>query len=631
MGGESDRVMVTFEPIGKKGYCRHGEDVLTAATRAGVKIRSECGGKGTCGKCLVIAASPDRLSGITESERKLIPAPKLGSGWRLACQSTVTGDVTIAIPEESRVGERRILVKGVERALKVEPAIEKVYLEMPRPSLEDLTPDAERILAHLPERLRRRRLEIDSAVLKTIPSVLRNSDWKVTVTVWNSREIVLVEAGDTTREVYGVAVDIGTSKIIAYLNDLHTGESLATASIENPQIVRGEDVITRISYAMKGAKNLEELQKLVVGGINRVIAEACEHRGIKPDQISEMTVVGNTAMHHIFLGVEPKYISLAPYTPALRGPLDVKAREYHVRTSPGGTIHVLPTIAGFVGSDNIGDILATNLHRSRETCLLLDIGTNTEVTLGDRVDMLSCSCASGPAFEGAHIRHGMKAVTGAIERVRIDPESLEVTYQTIGGAKPLGICGSAMIDIMAEMLKARLLDRGGRMREGATTPRLIEEDGTLSFVLASRKETGTNDAITVTQKDIRELQLAKAAIHTGCSILMKRKGVGEKDVRKIFLAGAFGNYIDPANAVTIGLVPDIPPQRILFVGNAAGSGATIALLSKTKRKEASRLSRQVRYLELAADPDFQSEFTSSLYLPHRNSQRFPSQTDIIPK
>jgi len=619
-------VTITFEPIGKKAACRPREDLLTIAIRSGVGIRSECGGKGTCGKCLIITSTPDRLGGVTEAERKLIPAARLRSGWRLACQSRATGDTTVSIPEESRVGERRVLTRGVERDLKVEPAVQKVYLEMPKPSLEDLAPDAERLLAHIPDRLRGRGLEIDPTVLKTLPSLLRSSDWKVTVTIWNDREVTMVEAGDTTRGMYGVAVDIGTSKIIAYLANLRTGELLATTYIENPQIAHGEDVITRISYTMKDARNLEELQSLAAGGINEVIAEACAQADLRPNQICEMTVVGNTAMHHIFLGIDPKHISLAPYTPVLKRPLNVKTREYKVGISPGGAIHVLPTIAGFVGSDNVGDILATNIHRSRETCLLLDIGTNTEVTLGNRTDMLSCSCASGPAFEGAHIRHGMKAVTGAIERVRIDPQSFEVSYQTVDRAKPLGICGSAMVDIMAEMLRASLLDRSGRIRAEAPTPRIREEDGTLSFVVAWRKETTTASDITVTQKDIRELQLAKAAIHTGCAILMKRKDVSERDVAKVFIAGAFGNYIDPANAVTIGLVPDIPPKKIRFVGNAAGSGALMALLSKTKRREALRVSRQVRYLELAADPDFQSEFTSALYLPHRDPKRFPSQT-----
>jgi len=329
-------------------------------------------------------------------------------------------------------------------------------------------------------------------------------------------------------------------------------------------------------------------------------------------------------MHHFLLAIQPKHLAFSPYTPAVRKPTNVKAEKLGIKINQNGNIHVLPVIAGFVGADAVGDVLSSGIHESTELSLLLDIGTNTEAFVGNADDILSCSCASGPAFEGAHIKHGMKAVTGAIEKVRIIPDTYKVEYETIDDVKPVGLCGSAMVDIVAELLKNGIINHHGRLNSDIETPRLKTVDKIPEFVLAWENETATGKEITVTQKDIGEIQLAKAAMFTGCSILMKRKNVKKEKIDRILIAGAFGNYINPENAKFIGLVPDVSTEKIEFVGNTAITGAKMVLVSKEARETAEALSKKIRYLELAADPGFSSEFSHALFFPHRDLDRFPS-------
>jgi uncharacterized 2Fe-2S/4Fe-4S cluster protein (DUF4445 family) len=330
-------------------------------------------------------------------------------------------------------------------------------------------------------------------------------------------------------------------------------------------------------------------------------------------------------MHHFFLGIQPKYVALSPFTPAVRRSMDVKAKEVNIKIHPEGNVHVLPIIAGFVGADAVADVLSSGIHESEELSLLLDIGTNTEVFVGNSEDLLSCSCASGPAFEGAHIKHGMKAMTGAIEKVRIKSDSgYEVEYETVGDAKPIGLCGSAMVDVVAEMAKRGIINCRGRFNTNMKTPRLKIIDNNVEFILTWKNETATGREITVTQEDINEIQLAKAAIFTGCWILMKRKNVKRKDLDQVLIAGAFGNYINPESAKQIGLVPDVPAEKIKFVGNTALTGAKMALISREARKTAETLSKKIRYHELTVDPDFRLEFADAMFIPHKDLNRFPS-------
>ena len=617
---------IVFQPDGKRTSVIAGLSILEAAKKAGIRIRSECGGLGICGKCRIVVLAKSGLSPLMEIEKEHLTERELKAGYRLACCSKVMSDVVVSIPEESRFEERKILVKVVKRHVSLDPAVYKVHMAVPQPVISDIRADLERILDHLGGLSAQ--LEINLDLLRQLPRTLREAGWDITVTIWNGRRIIAVEKGNTTNRVYGIAVDIGSSKIIGYLINLTTGKLVSVESLENPQIIHGEDIVSRISLTMRNQEKLEELRKLAVEGVNRVIHETCEKASIKPHDVYEMTVVGNTTMHHLFLGIQPTYLALSPYVPVIKRTTNMSAKEFGVHINPSGNIHILPVIAGFVGADAVANILATGIYEAEELCLLLDIGTNTEVFVGNKDDILTCSCASGPAFEGVHIKHGIKAVSGAIEKIHINPRSYEVTYKTVNGKRPIGLCGSAMVDALAEMLKSRIIDWRGKFNETVDTSRFRQVNGTAEFVIAWKDETGTSEDITITQEDVREVQLAKAAIYTGCTILMKRKKIVKNNIEKLMIAGAFGNYINPVNSKIIGLIPDVPTKKIKFVGNAAGSGARMTLVSRSMRKTAEAISKRVRYLELAADPDFKTEFASAMYLPHRNLNRFPSARTV---
>jgi uncharacterized 2Fe-2S/4Fe-4S cluster protein (DUF4445 family) len=615
-------IILRFEPDGVKAEFEKGITILDALREIGLSIRSECGGRGICGKCKVIIQDQSSISGIVEKDR-VLSIPELESNYRLACSTMAIADSTITIPNESRMAIRKILVEGTERQVTVNSAIRKVYIELPEPSLSDIRSDVQRLIDSLKDIYGIETTGIDYPLLKKLPQILHDSNWRVTLTVWDDKEIIAVEAGDTTDIAYGVAVDIGTSKIISYLSNLTTGELVSTGFLENPQVRYGEDIISRISYASKGEEALEELHRLLIDGVNTVIYEACRTSESRPEHIYDITVVGNTAMHHIFLGIQPIRLASSPYVPAVNDSVKIKARDLALKTNPGANVHVLPVIAGFVGADAVADIISTGIYESNKLSLMVDIGTNTEVMLGDKHGILACSCASGPAFEGAHIKCGMKAVTGAIERLKITPEDYEVEYQTIGNAKPIGLCGSAMIDAVADLLRRRIIDRNGRFNISTSTPKLRNLNQEKEFLLVSKSENNATRDIVITQRDIREIQLAKAAIYTGCSILMKRKKIKSEDIKKFYVAGSFGNYLNLENAKLIGMIPDIPKEHIAFVGNAAGAGARMALISKKHRRMVALIPKKVQYVELALDADFQKEFVSAMYFPHGDSARFP--------
>jgi len=617
-------ITVTFEPEGRRVRVPSETSIFQAAREAGVGIRTECGGEGTCGKCRVIVDNKSAVTEVVDAEKAHLSPREIDLGYRLACRTILKQNVTVMVPEESRIGARKIQIIGLERPVPLNPSVKKFHVVLPKPTLSDVRPDLKRLLDHLEDVYGLKGLEIEYEILKKLPDILRDADWGFTVAIWNDRVIIAVEAGDTSDKLLGLAIDIGTSKIVGYVVDLITGQTLGVGSVENPQVMHGEDVISRITFAMDGEEKLRVLQKLAVEGVNDVLHEACTQANVDANNVYEATVAGNTAMHHFLLAIQPKYLALAPYTPAVRKSINVKAKELGIEINLNGVVYTLPIIAGFVGADAVGDVLSSGIHESGELSLLLDIGTNTEVFVGNAEDILSCSCASGPAFEGAHIKHGMKAVTGAIEKVRISPETYETEYETVGDVKPVGLCGSAMVDVVAEMLKGGIINQHGRFSSSIKTPRLKMVDAIPEFVLAWGNETATRKEIAVTQKDINEIQLAKAAMFTGCSILMKRKRVKREDLDRVFIAGAFGSYINPENAKFIGLVPDVPTEKIRFVGNTAVTGAKMALISREARETAEALSKKVRYLELAIDPDFSQEFTYALVIPHKDLDRFPS-------
>ena len=624
-------ITIAFQPEGRRIRTPPGITIFQAASEAGVGIRSECGGEGTCGKCKVLVEDRKALSPVTEADRKYLSPAEISSGHRLACRTTLKQDTRVFVPEGTRVGVRKIQITGMERPVSLNPSVRKFRVVLPKPTLSDVRPDLERLLDGVQNASSLSNLEVDYDLSKKLPSLLRDADWDVTVTVWNNRRIIAVEGGDTSKKIFGLAIDIGTSKIVVYVVDLTNGRTVGVGSIENPQIKYGEDIVSRITFAMACNDNLEILQRLAVKAINSTIHEACTEAHVDPKCIYEATVVGNTAMHHLFLAIQPKHVAFSPYTPAIGRAMDIRSQKLNVKMHPTGIVHVLPIIAGFVGGDAVADILSSGILEEEELSLMLDIGTNTEVFVGNLEDILCCSCASGPAFEGAHIKHGMKAGTGAVERIHIDQSSYEVEYETVDGAKPVGLSGSALVDSVAEMLKANIIDRRGRFDRHVKTRRLRGDGGKIEFVLAWEDETGMGKEVAVTQKDIEEIQLAKAAIFTGCSILMKRKEVRNGDLDRVFIAGAFGSYINPENAKIIGLIPDVPTEKIRFVGNTAITGAKMALISKESRKTAETFSKKVRYLELATDPDFHREFTDAMYFPHKDLEKFASIKEYFRK
>jgi len=624
MRASEDPATVVFEPDGNNAMVKQGLSLLDAALTAGNRIRSECGGNGKCGKCRVLVENQSALTGPTAHEARLISSQEADRGVRLACQARVKSSVVVLVPPESRVGQRKMQVTGDERPMVLDPTVRKISVVLPRPTLTDVKPDLERLTDALRDAHGLDGLGIDYDLLKRLPRVLREAGWEVTATVWDDARIIALEPGDTSASLFGAAVDLGTSKIVVHLVDLLTGETRGVGSVENPQIVYGEDLLTRVSYTVAEGGGLEVMQGQAVNGVNEALREACRGAGVDTASVYEAVVAGNTVMHHFLFGLEPRHLSVSPFTPAVKRALSTEAGRLGIDMNVGGIVGALPVVAGFVGADAVADILSSGVSESCEATLLLDVGTNTEIILSHSDGITSCSCASGPAFEGGHIRHGMKAVTGAIERVTLDPASHRATYETIGGVRPRGLCGSAMIDAVAELWRHGLIDGTGRFKQILDAQTLRLTDGKTEFVLVQEDESATGRDIVVTQRDVNEVQRAKAAIYAGCSLLLKRRQLADADIAGILVAGAFGRNLDPENAKTVGLVPDVPTDRIRFVGNAAITGAKMALASKKAREEAADLSKRVGYLELSADPLFGPEYASALFIPHRDPARFPT-------
>ncbi|RZN50605.1 DUF4445 domain-containing protein [archaeon] len=611
---------VTFEPSGKKINVSSGISVLEAANNAGVGIDAPCGGKGTCGKCKVYL-NQGTLGEVTASERKVFSAGDIEKGARLACRATIQGDCIIDVPKESLLGEQKILVDGAEYPVEIDPLVKVFSVTLPKPTLEDNACDWHRLQDALAEQTDYDSIDMDISTLRTLPKIIRDHKYTISVTMYRNRVLAV---GDPSLDgVYGAAVDIGTTTMVAYVMDLVSGKIIGVGSMMNPQIPYGDDLMARISYSFK-EENLEKLSKLVVDGVNKIINEGCEKAGIEMSSLSEVTIVGNTAMHHIFLRLYPKYLSLAPYCPAVQQPLDLRASDVPININPVGNVHMLPVVAGFVGSDHLGVILSCDIHKSSEMTLAIDVGTNGEIVLGNKDGMVCCSAAAGPALEGSTIKYGMRAADGAIENVNISRGSLNVKYKTIGGSKPLGICGSGIIDVVAEMLKSAVIDVTGKIRERLEdeNDRVREGDHGYEFVLEWARKTKIKKDIVITSNDLREIQLAKSAMYAGASILMSHKGITAKDIDRVLIAGAFGNYIDVENAMTIGLFPEVPLDKVKSVGNAAGTGARMSLISGVKREEEREILEKLRYIELATHDTFQDEFVSAMNLPHKDISLF---------
>ncbi|MEM4298567.1 MAG: ASKHA domain-containing protein [Nitrososphaerota archaeon] len=617
-------VLITVEPYGRRIEATEGSTLMDVIRRAGLDIASVCGGLGTCGKCrVVVVGGSSNISGPSPSEAKHLKVDELKAGYRLSCQARVYGDVTIYIPMESRVsiGERKAVTKGFMRQVELKPLVKKVRHQLPPPSLLDPRPDLDRLIDSLKTVVNVDDLKVDYEALKGLPSIARKSDWAITTVLW-CKEMISIEPGDTTNESYGVAVDIGTSKLVAHLVDLGTGEVKAIGLVENPQLAYGEDIISRMAFANTSEDNVRTLQVLLINSINGLVESVCRQAKLSTDRIYEMVVVGNTAMHHFFLGLETRHLGVSPFTPVAGRTITVKARDLGIKINTGAMVTVLPIIAGFVGADAVADALATGILSRDDNVVLIDIGTNTEIFVGNSQKMVVCSAPSGPALEGAHIRHGMKAVDGAIEEVGIGSDG-EVKYKVIGGLRPKGLCGSAVIDIVAELFRNDFIDPRGKFKKDRRLKRLRKGPRGWEYVIAWSDETSIGSDIVISEKDISEIILAKVAIYAGISVLMRRRGLTEKDINEIMVAGSFGTHINPLSARIIGIIPDVLGSKVRFVGNTAVMGADMALLSSDARSEAQTIPKMVEYVELSADPYFNEEFFSGLTIPHKDIERFP--------
>jgi len=502
---------------------------------------------------------------------------------------------------------QRIQVEGLEMRVPPEPAVRAYAVQLSAPSLEAPGADADRLLQALNQRHKLRCAKIDIGALRTMSDHLRSWKWKGQAAVRNGEVIAILPSKG--REL-GLAIDLGTTKVASYLVDLSDGRTLAAKGIMNPQISYGEDIISRMTAAVHSPADATALQKLAVDAMNELCTDLCGEIGAKPEEILEAVVVGNTAMHHLFLLLPVKQLARSPFVPAISGALGVKARELGLNIAPGAYVHLLPNIAGFVGADHVSMLLATDAWQAKETTVALDIGTNTEVSLIYKGQIVSTSCASGPAFEGGHITYGMRATTGAIERLHMDGDKIH--YQTIDGAPPVGICGSGILDALAQLCVAKVIDEGGRITDSRHRVRIYK--GQREFILVSKEERKGKSPITITQRDVRELQLAKAAIRTGIQLLLEASGCPEDDIRQVIIAGAFGTYIDISSAVAIGMLPALPLNRFRQVGNAAGTGAKLALISLRSRAQAEAIASKVSYIELASTPGFQPTFMEASYL-----------------
>lgn len=616
-GDYIERVKVRFQPSGRTAVILKGEqDLLEVSRRAGVELDSVCGGKGTCGRCRVV------IKGLgiplTDDEQKHLSKADLSLSMRLACQVIPQEDLIVEVPTGFTRGKQVILEESFAEA-EVDPYVRSTVLNVPKASLDNQVGDLERIIASFPEDVRPSAISIE--LLRSIPSILKAGSSMKAVT----RGIEILDLKGEDDDTLGVAVDIGTTTVVAYLVDLLTGEVLAVKSAMNPQIAHGDDVISRITFTMGRDDGLPELQREIIDCLNQLIEGCTGEAGVKLKDIHEVVVVGNTAMHHLFFGLNPSSLALSPYIPVSAGSIEESGENLGISMGRG-YVYSLPNIAGFVGADHMAVLLASRIWERERPTLVIDIGTNGEISLGSKEGIISASCAAGPAFEGASLKCGIRGVPGAIDHLTIDDD---VNYTTIGGLPPKGICGSGAVDAVWEMLKAGVIDSSGRIIEELDTPRIRVVDGQSEYIIATEEESAIGEPVVITQDDIVSIQYAKSALYVGATLLMDELGVTAQDIDEVLLAGAFGNYVSIGSTRNIGVIPEIPLDRIKSIGNAAGAGARIALLDKACRKKAEELSKSVRYLELAAHPEFEERFYEAMFIPHLESSLFPEVEVLI--
>ncbi|NIS72217.1 MAG: DUF4445 domain-containing protein [Proteobacteria bacterium] len=633
---------VLYLPDEKRAKVERGVSLLEASGLSGVHINNLCGGQGVCGKCKV-KVRKGRVEGRSKY-LSILSKEELQEGYVLACQTPVESDLEVEVPPESRLVGEQILTEDrtftysepafVERHPQEEakvpfysPLTSKVYLQMPPPSLEDSVSDLDRIYRELRRKWDIPVLDVELNVIQDLARVLRQSDWKATVTLGRKPQglrILQVEPGDTSKQNFGVAVDVGTTTVVVQLVDLVSGKVMASNASHNSQSRYGEDVISRMIYACDRAKGLGSLNQAVIDNINDLIQRLVGTEGISLEDVTAVLVAGNTTMTHLLLGLEPCFIRLEPYIPTVGVFPVFKASAVGIQINPNGLLACMPGVSSYVGGDITAGVLAAGIDDSAQLSMLLDIGTNGEIVLGNNDWLVCCSASAGPAFEGGGTQCGMRAVEGAIQSVNISDGQVEMA--TIGGVKPIGICGSGLIDTIAALFESGIIQPDGKFDMDQRAPRLKETEEGVEFVLAFGDESGTGKDIVITEHDISNLIKSKGAVFAAATVLVRSVGYNFSDIDRIFVAGGFGNYLNIQKAVTIGLLPDLPLDRFQFIGNSSVAGARIALVSNYAFEKAEAVAKKMTYFELSVRPDFMNEFIAALFLPHTNQRLFPTVT-----
>lgn len=612
----SAKITVEFQPHNKVTRVPAGMTIFNAASWIGLPIDSTCGARGTCGKCKVRLLQGQ--DGTTAADRQTFTEEELAAGWRLSCRTQLHQDTVCEVPR--LMGNPKAALMGFGRHVILNPNVHKLALKLEAPSLEDQRSDLARLEAALAQE--GFAVTTSLSLLRQLPKTLRQAGWQVTAVVVG-QELITIEPGDTTDRSYGLAFDIGTTTVVGMLMNLNNGAPAAVQSTLNGQAIFGADVIARISHAMVNDDGLGQLQAKIIGSLNQLIGQLLAEARVSPDEIYEVVVAGNATMHHLLLGLDPEAIGVTPFIPVAENIVRISAGEIGLHLLPQAKIHCLPHLGAYVGADLVAGLLATGLAQAEGIRLLVDVGTNGEIILGSAKRTVATAAPAGPAFEGAQIKDGMRASRGAIEAVTITQTGVKL--QVIDDVPPLGLCGSGLLDAVAQLRLTGLLGPSGRFikTEQAATRfdpeianRLItNEDGGRAFVLARAEDSGHGRPVVLTQRDIRELQFAKGSIAGGIEVVMKELGVTPADLVEIYLAGSFGNYINPQSARIIGLVPPVPVERIKSVGNAAGEGTKIALLSFRERQIAGSLPQIVEYHELSGRTDFNESFINVLQFP----------------
>ncbi len=630
---------VQFLPYNTEIEIEDGDTIIRAALEAGVHVNASCGGEGVCGKCRVLIEEGNVEGGLSEK----LSQEDQEHGYRLACQAIVKSDLVVRIPVESAIDHSVLKLQAAprrtahiremdfeelkEKGLFVAP-VEKKYLELPEPTAQDNLPDITRLISHLQLEYDEHRLEVTLAMIRKLPQVIREDDFKVTATLVRpvrdvgKTRIINVQSGDTTHQSYAIAMDIGTTTVYGQVIDLISGDVLAEHGEFNGQISYGEDVISRIVYAEKSG-GLERLSEVIIKTINKILAKIIKRSGVDPENISTITLAGNTTMTQLLLAVDPRHIRRAPYVPAATLFPPIKAADLGMELGEHVAALVYPAVSSYVGGDIVAGVMGSGIYRTDELTLYLDVGTNAEIVIGNK-DWLACAaCSAGPAFEGGGLKFGMRAAKGAIEDFSIDPVTLEPMLITIGNVRPKGICGSGLIIMVATMFEMGIINNLGKFDRDLNTPRIREDKGIYEYVLAWKDDTQIDRDVTLTEIDIENLIRAKGAIYSGCMTLLNEVGMSIGDIEKIILAGGFGSYVDLEKAMTIGLLPEMDTGKITFIGNGSLMGAKMSSLTNRIRRDVVEVTNKMTNFELSDTPSYMDNYVAALFLPHTDMNKFP--------